>query len=265
MRCLMKTINSKRLWQIYSLFLMFFTIIMGILFIVEISNIYYTGLESTATMYSKEIINQHLHKLIIPIVFYILSIIGGVVLSIIYKVNVDKTVPSVQTSCDVLFANLHDLAKQDPQYEGVKRERKSRLIAKVLLIVACAIAATICLVYLLQIDNFHKNGDLLEQAKNMIRFILPWFFVTVLLFFFITIYFTFSYFREKKYLKKLLILYRKKGIEVTQEKSEKVIRIIQYSLLLISICFIVIGVLQGDTKEVLIKASNLCTECIGLG
>lgn len=261
----MKTINSKRLWQIYSLFLMLFTIIMGILFIVEISNIYYTGLESNSTIYSKEIINKHLQKLIIPIILYVLSIIGGVVLSIIYKVNVDKATPSVQTTCDVLFANLSELAKQDPQYEGVKRERKSRLIAKILLIVACAIAATVCLVYLLQIDNFHKNGDLLEQAKSMIRFILPWFLVTVLLFFFITVYFAFSYFREKKHLKKLLALYREKGIEVSQEKGEKVIRIIQCSLLLVSICFIVIGILQGDTKEVLIKASNLCTECIGLG
>lgn len=265
MRCLMKTINSKRLWQIYSLFLMFFTIIMGVLFIVEISNIYYSGLESNTTIYSKEIINQHLHKLIIPIILYVLSIIGGVVLSIVYKINLDKTQPSLQTTCDVLFSNLPESAKQDPQYEGVRCERKSRLIAKVLLIIACAIAATVCLVYLLQIDNFHKSGDLLEQAKNMIRYILPWFLITVLLFFFITVYFTFSYFKEKKYLKELIKAYRKKGINISQEKSEKAIRIIQYSLLIVSICFIVIGVLQGDTKEVLIKASNLCTECIGLG
>ena len=39
----------------------------------------------------------------------------------------------------------------------------------------------------------------------------------------------------------------------------------QIALLVLAVLFIVLGILNGSMKDVLIKAINICTECIGLG
>ena len=36
-------------------------------------------------------------------------------------------------------------------------------------------------------------------------------------------------------------------------------------IIVISICLIVIGIFDGSVSDVLQKAINICTECIGLG
>lgn len=36
-------------------------------------------------------------------------------------------------------------------------------------------------------------------------------------------------------------------------------------LILLAIALIAIGVLNGGARDVLVKAVNICTECIGLG
>lgn len=43
------------------------------------------------------------------------------------------------------------------------------------------------------------------------------------------------------------------------------IRVAQAILLLISVVLIVLGVINGGMRDVLVKAINICTECIGLG
>ena len=42
-------------------------------------------------------------------------------------------------------------------------------------------------------------------------------------------------------------------------------RIVRISLLLTGLVLIVLGILNGGLRDVLIKAVNICTECIGLG
>ncbi|MBQ9064736.1 MAG: thioredoxin [Blautia sp.] len=36
-------------------------------------------------------------------------------------------------------------------------------------------------------------------------------------------------------------------------------------VLIVAVCFIVAGVFNGSAKDVLGKAINICTECVGLG
>ena len=36
-------------------------------------------------------------------------------------------------------------------------------------------------------------------------------------------------------------------------------------LLAVAVVFIVLGVMNGGLRDVLVKAINICTECIGLG
>ena len=47
--------------------------------------------------------------------------------------------------------------------------------------------------------------------------------------------------------------------------EEKIIMVARLAILVISISFIIIGAINGQTGSVLEKAINICTECIGLG
>jgi hypothetical protein len=52
---------------------------------------------------------------------------------------------------------------------------------------------------------------------------------------------------------------------VAENKAEKVLNITKWALLGIGIAILVFGFVTGGTSDVLTKAVNLCTECIGLG
>ena len=47
--------------------------------------------------------------------------------------------------------------------------------------------------------------------------------------------------------------------------NEKKIAIARLAVLCLGILFIILGVMNGGSRDVLIKAINICTECIGLG
>ncbi len=49
---------------------------------------------------------------------------------------------------------------------------------------------------------------------------------------------------------------------VTEGRSKRILRICLYAA---AVILLVLGVLNGGLKDVLIKAINICTECIGLG
>ena len=52
---------------------------------------------------------------------------------------------------------------------------------------------------------------------------------------------------------------------VPREQNEKMILIARIAILCLGAVFIVLGVMNGGSRDVLIKAIDICTECIGLG
>lgn len=40
---------------------------------------------------------------------------------------------------------------------------------------------------------------------------------------------------------------------------------VRYILIILSVLFIIIGVMRGENSEVLQKAINICLQCIGIG
>ena len=55
------------------------------------------------------------------------------------------------------------------------------------------------------------------------------------------------------------------GLQPQVEKQHAVIPMIRMVLLAAAVLFIVLGVMNGGLYDVLVKAINICTECIGLG
>ena len=48
-------------------------------------------------------------------------------------------------------------------------------------------------------------------------------------------------------------------------QNEKTVKIARFTVLCLGVLFIILGVMNGGSRDVLIKAINICTECIGLG
>ena len=50
-----------------------------------------------------------------------------------------------------------------------------------------------------------------------------------------------------------------------RKQMDKPIKIARISVFVLGVLFIVLGMMNGGARDVLIKAINICTECIGLG
>ena len=63
--------------------------------------------------------------------------------------------------------------------------------------------------------------------------------------------------------KKLIVGEKEEKVQST--KSELVIKIVRLALLTVGAILVIAGIFNGSMRDVLIKAINICTECIGLG
>ena len=52
---------------------------------------------------------------------------------------------------------------------------------------------------------------------------------------------------------------------IPREQNAKAVTIARIAILCLGAVFIILGVMNGGSRDVLIKAINICTECIGLG
>ena len=50
-----------------------------------------------------------------------------------------------------------------------------------------------------------------------------------------------------------------------QEAKKGRLRIIRAAVMILALVFIIVGIVNGSMEDMLIKAINICTECIGLG
>lgn len=48
-------------------------------------------------------------------------------------------------------------------------------------------------------------------------------------------------------------------------KGSRSVRIVRFAVLLVSVAFLVVGIMQKEYLEVLEKAVKICLECIGIG
>ncbi len=90
--------------------------------------------------------------------------------------------------------------------------------------------------------------------------ILPVFVITVM----ITVINNLLGIRDEKADRAVLNIDIKRNI-VTDDAHTRKIRNLRLFILVISVVCIIIGIFNGSMMDVFVKASNICTECIGLG
>ena len=205
-------------------------------------------------IYSREIIAASLKPYLpILIVLLILVFIATLVNSF-YFVTENKN--------NITNANKLRLIKNRVDslpVDAIKEEKKRIYInvASYTSLICCLISA---LIYLMNIDNFiswELEGVMFSLLINLLPELILAFIIMLIKLSLL----------DKSFDKEFEILSKcekKSNVNLPSVDTERKLTV-SIMLFSIALLFILIGIINGGMKDVLIKAINICTECIGLG
>ena len=271
--------TKKRIQMIYRIVLSAAIVIAGVCLIIACLSIYKSGDQP----FSPESVAAAFRTVAIPVYLCLALVIGGFILEIFLPTE-KKKMP-VEKQYDLILARLQkklDLESCDEKTrEAILSGRKLRDFDKKASLVLLCICSGIFLFYGMNSANFHQS----EINGSMLRAMYVFFPCLALPFG----YALFSSYSRKRSIVKEIELIKSaltenktapEKTETAPEESKCIIarirsrllknpvlftRIVRYSLLGIGITLLVYGFFAGGTRDVLTKAVNICTECVGLG
>ena len=256
----MTTQKTNRIRRIYGIVLSAVLVIAGLCLMGACYNIYTTG-DGT---FSREIVAAYFGKIAVPVYLCLALVIGSIMLEIILPGTVKKVVPEkndalilqrLQRKIDLPSCDASLIAK-------VLKEQQARLCHKVVTIALLVIGSVIFLVYALNGDNFHQRNitDSLIQAMYLL---IPCMAVPFGYAVFAAYHSRASIRREIEVLKQADSSRSPAPAYPAAKKELSVI--LRWVILGVAAVFLVWGYCIGGTADVLTKAINICTECVGLG
>ena len=255
--------NMVRIHRIYGILLSISIILAGICMIAGCLTIYFTG-EHT---YSREIVAETFSKIAIPVYLCLLLTIGSFIWELLQpsKVQALKNKKSYTFIWERLCEKKDFSQCDDTLLASISKERSVRKLHVLIRSVLIGISSIAFLSYALNGNNFHQS----EINASMIR--AMWILISCMLVPFGYAVFT-TYYNEKslqreiELLKQLPTITEKTSAATTSvDSSAKRENITRVALLVIGLVVLVYGFISGGTVDVLTKAINICTECIGLG
>ena len=162
-------------------------------------------------------------------------------------------------------------------YSVVVRERKNRTVAFTVCGIVTLICAVFCAVYVFN-GAYFSTSQVNTSMLNMLINVGPWLLVGFASCIFMTLYEKYSLNREIGGIKTLMKKYR--GNPVVQSAkvvnptwlkiktalaSKYAVWGIRGAVCVFGVTFVLLGIFNNGVRDVLIKAINICMECIGLG
>lgn len=253
--------KNKNLNKLFLILMCIQTILLAILFIVQLLRIYYGGQEP---MYSREICGEYLLQ-ILPamIIWVVLIVISGIYFNINKPEKEKKSKIFNSTKLNNLLMIVNDPKSDLENYNSYKKYLLRRKIAWIINIVILVISSVMGILYIANTKHFELENPT-NSIKAMTIHLLPWAIISLISFIACTIY--------DEYICKVLINHVKvmissggKKVKNINLENKKAIWIARGIILSVSIVFIIVGVINGGAQAILEKAINICTECIGLG
>ncbi len=248
--------NTKKTNKIFSIIVSIQTILMGIVFIIQILRIYY----GNNKVFDREIVNKYLLEILPIILLWIIIII----ISYIYYSLTNNPKP--------LFTKISSVYKLKNLYtdyeftenESLKKEKIKMKIAAIINLIILVICSIMGLCYLLNVKHFDPQGNLSEQAIQMSIHLSPWVIISFTSLILKTFYDEIRSRNCVTIIKKILL--DGSGTKIIKTNiNNKYLLITRLFIISISVVLIIVGIINGEATDVLQKAINICTECIGLG
>ena len=205
-------------------------------------------------VYRMDDVVERLRRLSVPLVACVLLIALTALLHLVFSKN-DSQRPKV-SSANILRLRKQRIAELP---EAAKREERFRLCVKGVAAFLILLCAVVSMTYLLNSTHF-TSWDLESVMGNMMLHVGPWCAFAFLIAIGASLLCGRSVEREIASLKGCPL-----SKEAPAAKKERSSTMLQIGLYVLAAVFIVLGVMNGGWYDVLVKAINICTECIGLG
>lgn len=253
--------RAMQIRKIYGIALSAMLAVAGICLMAACCKIYYTG-DGT---FSREIVAAHFASIAIPVYLCLAMVIGSIVLEIFLPGTVKKTVPEkndalilqrLQRKVDLPACDASLVAK-------VLKEQQARFCHKIVTVVLLVIGSVIFLAYALNGNNFHQR-EITDSLIQAMYLLIPCMAVPFGYAVFAAYHSRASIRREIEILKQAASS-NSPAPAAAAANSDKAIVIARWALVIVAVAILVYGYFAGGTADVLTKAINICTECVGLG
>ncbi len=250
--------NTARKWLDILLSISF--AIAGICLIGGCLSIYYSGDQP----YSREAVAEAFSKICIPVYICLGLTAISIIWQFIYPSPEKKIKPRKAYSLiyNRLVSKKDIFATDAETANAIMTEQQKRTTMSYIRATVIAVCSVAFLIYALNSNNFHQS----DINRSMIRAMLV--LAPCLAVSFSFSLFTF-YYNEKSLIRETELL--KKAVDSSSVEKEitypgeKVILYVRIALICIAVAAVIYGFIAGGTADVLTKAINICTECIGLG
>ncbi len=272
--------KNKRLISLVSgILISMILLVLGVLFAVSCYSIYSSG---ASQPYTYESISTAFSKIAVPVYILLFLLIA---LDVFVVITSDpekkaKGLRSEKTVCESLSEKVDVNSISVGESSSILKERKYRKILGIINIVLFVLEGILPLIYLLNPANFPaENGQINTEILHGMLFycscLIPLLIYEVVY----VILIDRSFKRENELLKNIIRVYGVNKAEKSENNTTFVYKIreffkendkhitlgVRISLLGCAVVFIVLGIANDGMRDVLIKAINICAECIGLG
>lgn len=247
---------NKRIHQIYSILLSVVTVAAGICLIAACISIYNIGDHP----FSPETVAAAFSTIAVPVYLCLALTFGGFILDGFFPVPKSKMIPQKQYAA--ILARLHE--KADLQHENIRKEQRSRKVHKYISLLLLAIGSVIFLGYGVNGANF-DTADITGSMIKAMYVLLPCMVIPFGYGIFAAFYSNASIKREITLAKRLISESPQCPVQPAVKKKAFPLMYLRWVLLAVGVFLLVFGFITGGTEDVLTKAVNICTECVGLG
>ena len=262
----------KQIRQIYNVVLSIVIVIAGLCLITACLGIYQSGDQP----YSRESVAAAFAPISIPVYLCLGMVVLGFIWEFLFpSANSKTTTPRAYIHIINQLRIKKDLsACEKTLCLKLEKEQKNRKLHRTISLVLLAIFSCLFLIYALNGAHFHQSKINTSMIQAMYR-LIPCVAVSFGYGIFTLYYNKASYEREIELLKQLpsvdaaTVAENKRILEAKLSEqlktSDRHIKIFRNICLCLGLFFLIYGYISGGTADVLTKAINICTECIGLG
>ena len=284
--------KSEKFRLIYSIFLGLFTVAVGIAIICVAADIYYSG-KGTGVIYTRAIVSDRLIALAIPIIFLIAAIIFGAIFPL-YQVKAKRQPEETLKRLQSKIPRAGEGKEYSAALTAYKKAATVRLVAWLVALAVVLASSIVTLVYVVDVANF-ADKDLNDGVLDFVGHILPWLaaaFAAIIAATVVCGVFASKQVaaaktmiktgdkasgtqkpelaaitKAKAVLSKPAFAWIGKSVAAVKSAAEKpaFIWAVRGALFVVAVVFIVLGILNDGAEDVLMKAINICKECIGMG
>ena len=255
--------TKKTIRLIAAIVLSVMLIVTGVLLMVACVNIYNIG----ARPFTIPNISAAFSKIAIFVWISVSCVVVGGILSLVFPEEDRK--PRVRIEKKVTLSRLLGRVNLDAVSEEIRvkldAEKKFCKRLRIATLLICAVIVAPALVYAL--DFRHFGADYNQSVVFACSLILPCAFSCMGIYLAFSMLENTSIERQIALAKAAMIDPKNRTVPAVKEIAEdkKIVNLIRIAIAVMAIAFLIAGILNGGMADVLSKAINICTECIGLG